>query len=555
MQLTGSQIIAEVLLEQGADTIFGYPGGTVLNIYDELYKYQDKIRHVTTAHEQGATHAADGYARSTGKTGVVLVTSGPGATNAVTGIATAYMDSIPMVVITGNVSCDLIGKDSFQEVYTEGLSFPITKHSFSVRKIENLADNLRDAFRIAKSGRPGPVLVDVPKDLTAQKYEFSLSKKELAHTKNIYISDQIQEASQLINNAKRPVVYYGGGVVSADASELLYELVHKAHLPSCHTIMGSGVLSYNDPLNIGIIGMHGTVSAGLAVKNCDLLIAIGARFSDRVATDVSKFAGDAKIIQIDIDPSELNKNISVDVGIVGNMHDILNDLMPIVNHSSDNAWMNQINQWQAELDYRPEDSQEIIKPHQLFSVLEKITDSNTIIATDVGQHQMWASQYCGRTKPRSFLTSGGLGTMGYGYGAAIGAQIGNHDSRVIHITGDGSFHMNLNELCTAVSYELPVITIILNNSVLGMVRQWQTKFYEQRYSCTSLERKTDFVKIAEAFGGKGYRAENIAEFEKVLELALQNKKGPTVIDCIIDKDESVFPMIPAGKSIDDVMLA
>lgn len=555
MQLTGSQIIAEVLLEQGTDTIFGYPGGTVLNIYDELYKYQDKLRHVTTAHEQGATHAADGYARSTGKTGVVLVTSGPGATNAVTGIATAYMDSIPMVVITGNVSCNLIGKDSFQEVYTEGISFPITKHSFSVRNIEKLADNLRDAFRIAQSGRPGPVLVDIPKDITADKCEFISKEREVAHTKNLYTMDQIHEAAALINNAQKPVVYYGGGVVSADASELLYNLVHKAFIPSCHTIMGTGVLSYNDPLELGIIGMHGTVSAGLAVKNCDLLIAIGARFSDRVATDVSKFADGAKIIQIDIDPSELNKNVLVDIGIVGNMHDILNNLLPLVNPSDDEQWMNQIAKWQDELDYKPEDSDKVIKPHQLFAVLEKVTDLNTIIATDVGQHQMWASQYCGRTKARSFLTSGGLGTMGYGYGAAIGAQIGNPDSRVIHITGDGSFHMNLNELCTTVSYELPVITIILNNSVLGMVRQWQTKFYEQRYSCTSLERKTDFVKIAEAFGGRGYRAENIAEFEKALELALQNKNGPTLIDCVIDKDESVYPMIPAGKSIDDVMLA
>lgn len=555
MQLTGSQIIAEVLLEQGTDTIFGYPGGTVLNIYDELYKYQDKLRHVTTAHEQGATHAADGYARSTGKTGVVLVTSGPGATNAVTGIATAYMDSIPMVVITGNVSCNLIGKDSFQEVYTEGISFPITKHSFSVRNIEKLADNLRDAFRIAQSGRPGPVLVDIPKDITADKCEFISKEREVAHTKNLYTMDQINEAADLINNAQKPVVYYGGGVVSADASEILYDLVHKAFLPSCHTIMGTGVLSYNDPLDLGIIGMHGRVSAGLAVKNCDLLIAIGARFSDRVATDVTKFANGAKIIQIDIDPSELNKNVLVDVGIIGNMHDVLNELLPLVNPSDDERWMNQITKWQDELDYKPEDSDKVIKPHQLFSILEKITDLNTIIATDVGQHQMWASQYCGRTKPRSFLTSGGLGTMGYGYGAAIGAQIGNPKSRVIHITGDGSFHMNLNELCTTVSYKLPVITIVLNNSVLGMVRQWQTKFYEQRYSCTSLERKTDFVKVAEAFGGTGYRAENIAEFEKALELALQNKNGPTLIDCVIDKDESVYPMIPAGKSIDDVMLS
>lgn len=555
MQLTGSQIIAEVLIEQGVDTIFGYPGGTVLNIYDELYKYQDRLRHVTTAHEQGATHAADGYARSTGKTGVVLVTSGPGATNAVTGIATAYMDSIPMVVITGNVPCELIGKDSFQEVYIEGISFPITKHSFSVRNIENLAQNLRDAFRIASSGRPGPVLVDIPKDITAKSCEFISEMLEIPISKQLYTKEEIDQLSDLINRAEKPVVYFGGGVISSNASELLYEFLHKTKIPSCHTLMGSGVLSYKDELNMGMIGMHGSVSSGLAVKHCDLLIAIGARFSDRVATNKDKFANSAQIVHIDIDPSELNKNIRSDLGIIGDIKSVLNELIPKVNKVDRRPWLDEISKWQVKLDYRPDDSKSCIKPHQLFISLEKIIDNNTIISTDVGQHQMWASQYCGRTKPRSFLTSGGLGTMGFGYGAAIGAQVANPNSRVIHITGDGSFHMNLNELCTAVSYRLPIITIIVNNSVLGMVRQWQTSFYDKRYSCTSLERKTDFVKISEAFGGFGEKVSTLDQFEIALNKAMQNKDAPTVIDCIIDKDEFVLPMIPAGKSIDEVILS
>lgn len=555
MQLTGSQIIAEVLIEQGVDTIFGYPGGTVLNIYDELYKYQDRLRHVTTAHEQGATHAADGYARSTGKTGVVLVTSGPGATNAVTGIATAYMDSIPMVVITGNVPCELIGKDSFQEVYIEGISFPITKHSFSVRNIENLAQNLRDAFRIASSGRPGPVLVDIPKDITAKSCEFISEMLEIPISKQLYTKEEIDQLSDLINRAEKPVVYFGGGVISSNASELLYEFLHKTKIPSCHTLMGSGVLSYKDELNMGMIGMHGSVSSGLAVKHCDLLIAIGARFSDRVATNKDKFANSAQIVHIDIDPSELNKNIRSDLGIIGDIKSVLNELIPKVNKVDRRPWLDEISKWQVKLDYRPDDSKSCIKPHQLFISLEKIIDNNTIISTDVGQHQMWASQYCGRTKPRSFLTSGGLGTMGFGYGAAIGAQVANPNSRVIHITGDGSFHMNLNELCTAVSYKLPIITIIVNNSVLGMVRQWQTSFYDKRYSCTSLERKTDFVKISEAFGGFGEKVSTLDQFEIALNKAMQNKDAPTVIDCIIDKDEFVLPMIPAGKSIDEVILS
>lgn len=554
MQLTGAQIVTEVLMEQGVDTIFGYPGGTVLNIYDELYKCQDRINHITTAHEQGATHAADGYARSTGKTGVVIVTSGPGATNAVTGIATAYMDSIPMVVISGNVPCDLIGKDSFQEVYMEGISFPITKHSFVVRDVNKLADNLREAFRIANSGRPGPVLVDIPKDITVKQCEFVKKDKVIVGINSRYTKEQIEEIALIINASERPVVYYGGGVVASDASDLLYDFVHGASIPSCHTIMSSGVLSFDDPFNMGMIGMHGTVSAGLAVKHCDLLIAVGARFSDRVATNKDKFASDAKIIHIDVDPSELNKNVKIDHGIVGDVSKVLADLIPLINKVEHRPWLDKIVEWQNELDYKPEDSDQRITPHQLLIALAKTVGSDAIIVTDVGQHQMWTCQYCGRRKTRSFLTSGGLGTMGFGYGAAIGAQTANPNRKVIHITGDGSFHMNMNELCTSVSYQLPIVTIIMNNNVLGMVRQWQTNFYDKRYSCTSLERKTDYVKIAQAFGGEGYRAETLDEFKHSLDIALQETNKPTVIECILDKDESVLPMIPAGKCIDDVLM-
>lgn len=554
MNLTGSQILAEVLLEQGVDTIFGYPGGAVLNIYDALYDYQDRIKHVLTSHEQGASHAADGYARATGKTGVVLATSGPGATNLVTGIATAYMDSIPMVAITGNVSTGLLGKDSFQEIYITGITMPITKHNFLVRDVNDLADVLRKAFQIANTGRKGPVLVDIPKDITAAKCEFTpaspLPIDKAPYKKN---EEALRMAADLINKAQQPVIYYGGGVSSSEASDELCQLIHKANIPATHTMMAAGIVKYDDPFNIGMLGMHGSKSANKAIGNADLVIAIGARFSDRVALNPKKFAPKSNIIQIDIDASEINKNVLVDCSIGGDVKAVLNDLIPMVNEATHEGWMQKIQKW-CDTDYKPKDNEKVLKPHQLLNRLCEMTPENTVFVTDVGQHQMWAAQYLHHSHPRSFITSGGLGTMGFGYGAAIGARFGLcANKRVVHITGDGSFHMNLNEAATAVSYGLPIITIIMNNSVLGMVYQWQTAFYEKRYSSTVPGRKTDFAKLAEAFGAKGFRAANLAEFEDALSQALK-EKGPVWIDCTIAREERVLPMIPAGGTIEDTIM-
>lgn len=552
MKLNGSQIIVEVLVEQGVDTIFGYPGGAVLNIYDELYRNQDRIRHITTAHEQGASHAADGYARATGKTGVVLATSGPGATNLVTGIATAMMDSVPMVAITGNVSNDLLGWDSFQEVYITGVTMPITKHNYVVRRVEDLADTLRNAFRIAQTGRPGPVLVDIPKDVTAATCEFT--HKEPLPIKKTYELKQtyIEMAAKLINEAQRPVIFFGGGVVSSQAGSELSQLMNKAGIPACHTIMGTGALSYEDPLNLGMVGMHGYLSSGYAIKEADLVIALGTRFSDRVATDKHHFAENATILHIDIDAAEINKNVIIDYSIIGDIKEVLTNLLPYVEATEHKEWLKQVAYWRKQ-DYQPEDSDTELRPHQVIGKIAEIAGEDAIIVTDVGQHQMWAAQYCHRTHSRSFLTSGGLGTMGYGYGAAIGAKMAQPNRPVVHVTGDGSFHMNLNEMCTAVSYHLPIITVLMNNQVLGMVRQWQTVFYGGRYSCTDLHRQTDFVKLADAFGGKGYRCTNIAEFDAAMREAMK-ADGPVLIECCIGKDEKVLPMIPPGGTIDDVML-
>ena len=509
MLLTGAEIIAEVLIEQGATTIFGYPGGAVLNIYDALYEYRDKIRHIMTAHEEGASHAADGYARATGKTGVVLATSGPGATNLVTGIATAYMDSVPLVALTGNVGTSLIGRDSFQEVYIAGITMPITKHNFVVRDVSQLADILRDAFRIARTGRCGPVLVDIPKDVTAAKTEFERAGPVEIPEPPMPVQEDILHAAEIINSAKRPIIYFGGGVVSSGASEKLAALIHTANIPACHTIMGTGVLADDDPLNLGMIGMHGCFTTNKAIDEADVVVAVGTRFSDRVALNTKKFAGRATIIHIDIDPSEISKNVPADCSLIGDVDRILTELL-------------------------------------------RLAGEDAIFVTDVGQHQMWAAQYCGRSKPRSFLTSGGLGTMGFGYGAAIGAKIAQPNRRVIHITGDGSFHMNLNEACTVASYNLPIITVIMNNTVLGMVRQWQTVFYGGRYSSTSPERKTDFPKVAEGFGLSGVRVTTPKEFEQAFAKALEDNK-PVWIECMIDKDEKVLPMIPAGGTIEDMI--
>ena len=552
MVKNGAEILIDALVEQGVDTIFGYPGGAVLNIYDALYKNSDRIRHILTAHEQGAAHAADGYARATGKVGVCLATSGPGATNLVTGIATAYMDSIPMVAITGNVGTSLIGRDSFQEVYIAGITMPITKHNFVVRDVDELADTVRDAFRIAASGRPGPVLIDIPKDITAAKCEF-IPKGKVEINETYEISDEeLQTVADMIAASERPMIYYGGGVETSDAGDMLLQLQRKADIPSAHTMMAIGCIPDTEPLSLGMIGMHGTVSAAWAVERCDLLVCIGARFSDRVATNTKRFAPSAKVIHVDIDNAEINKNIGVDYAIVSDAETFLEKVMPYIKEAKHDAWRAQIAEWQTKLDYVPKDDESVIHPHQLLRTVAEETPEDTIIATDVGQHQLWSAQYNGRKHVRQFLTSGGLGTMGFGYGAALGAQVAFPDRTVVHITGDGSFHMNLNEICTAVSHNLPVITIIMNNRVLGNVRQWQTMFYGSRYSQTDPHRKTDYVKLADAFGARGFRVSNIAELRDALREAMK-RTGPVLIDAQIDKDERVLPMIPAGGTVDDLV--
>ena len=553
MKLTGSQIFVEVLVEQGVDTLFGYPGGAVLNLYDELYKNSDRIRHVLTAHEQGASHAADGYARATGRTGVVLATSGPGATNLVTGIATAYMDSVPMVAFTGNVATTLLGKDSFQEADIEGITMPITKHNYTVRRVEDLADTMRAAFRIAQSGRKGPVLVDIPKDITAASCEFTPKAPELIRTVTQYNEEDVKKAAQMINESERPIVYFGGGVRSAAGCQPLRDLLEKTGMPATYTLMAAGVLSYGEPHNLGLLGMHGCYAANKAIDEADLVIAVGTRFSDRVALNPDSFAKRAKIIQIDIDPSELGKNVDVDLSLTGDASYILQAILPYVEKTEHKLWMEQIRGWQKD-DYKPVDSDTELKPHQIIDEICNQAGPEAVYVTDVGQHQMWAAQYLHHTKSRGFLTSGGLGTMGFGYGAAIGAQMAlGRDARVVMLTGDGSFHMNLNEACTAVSYDLPIITIIFNNQVLGMVRQWQTTFYEKRYSDTDPHRKTDFVKLAEGFGAKGYRAATPAEFKAAFADAMK-QKGPSWIDCRIGKDEKVLPMIPGGGTVNDIIM-
>ena len=552
MKLTGSQIFVEVLVEQGVDTLFGYPGGAVLNLYDELYKNSDRIRHVLTAHEQGASHAADGYARATGRTGVVLATSGPGATNLVTGIATAYMDSVPMVAFTGNVATTLLGKDSFQEAYIEGITMPITKHNYTVRRVEDLADTMRAAFRIAQSGRKGPVLVDIPKDITAASCEFTPKAPELIRTVTRYNEEDVKKAAQMINESERPIVYFGGGVRSAAGCQPLRDLLEKTGMPATYTLMAAGVLSYGEPHNLGLLGMHGCYAANKAIDEADLVIAVGTRFSDRVALNPDSFAKRAKIIQIDIDPSELGKNVDVDLSLTGDASYILQAILPYVEKTEHKLWMEQIRSWQKN-DYKPVDSDTELKPHQIIDEICNQAGPEAVYVTDVGQHQMWAAQYLHHTKSRGFLTSGGLGTMGFGYGAAIGAQMAlGRDARVVMLTGDGSFHMNLNEICTAVSYNLPVITIIMNNRVLGNVRQWQTMFYGGRYSQTDPHRKTDYVKLADAFGARGFRVSNIAELRDALREAMKCT-GPVLIDAQIDKDERVLPMIPAGGTVDDLV--
>lgn len=554
MKKTGAQIIVEVLLEQGVDTVFGYPGGSVLNIYDALYEYRDRINHILTAHEQGASHAADGYARASGKTGVVFATSGPGATNLVTGIATAYMDSIPMVAITGNVGTDFLGRDSFQEVDITGVTLPVTKHNTIVKRIEDLAPALRDAFRIANTGRKGPVLVDVPKDITAAVIDYEPCPPAVPEEMPSADPSQIDAAVEALLKSRRPVLYAGGGVISANASEQLAALAHKFDIPVANSIMGLGSFPQDDPLSLGMIGMHGSLVANRAADECDVLIAVGARFSDRVAGNRRAFAASAKIIHIDIDPAEMGKNVAIDLPITGDAREILSRLMDALPQGDHH-------EWRAELDTIRADGEQhltrggldgYIDPRDVIETVDRLTPADTQIVTDVGQHQMWAAQYYTYRQPRTLITSGGLGTMGFGLGAAIGAQIANPEKRTVLFSGDGSFHMNLNEITTLASYNVPVVDIVMNNTVLGMVRQWQTAFYGKRYSQTDPHRRTDIKALAEAFGVKGLVIEKPEEIESKLKEALDHN-GPVVIDCRIAPDQSVLPMIPPGCGVDDII--
>ncbi|MDG5856734.1 biosynthetic-type acetolactate synthase large subunit [Clostridium beijerinckii] len=549
MLLTGAEILIKSLLDEGVETIFGYPGGAVLNIYDELYKYKDKIRHVLTCHEQGASHAADGYARATGKVGVCLATSGPGATNLVTGIATAYMDSIPMVAITGNVAKPLLGKDSFQEVDITGITMPITKHNYIVRDINELQDIIREAFYIAKEGRPGPVLIDIPKDITAEKTQYNkIIPKEIVRKSEHITEKSLQEAVELINQSKRPLIYAGGGIGISGATSELTKFAEKINCPVSTSLMCMAEFPNDHELYTGMIGMHGTKASNIAATKCDLLITLGARFSDRVISNQNHIKN-AKILQIDVDPAEINKNIKVDTCIVGDLKVALNQLIPIIEEKKNDEWLNTINNLKENNKLVPYCD---LTPELFFDRLNKLNDGSFIISTEVGQHQMWTAQYFNFKSERTFITSGGLGTMGYGLGAAIGAQIGRLDKRVFNIAGDGSFGMNCNELVTAVKNNLPLIQVIMNNNCLGMVRQWQDFFYEGRYSETTLDRPTDYVKLAEAFGAKAFRITQVDEIDDILRKALDSE-GPVLIDYLINSDKKVFPMVAPGAPINQII--
>jgi acetolactate synthase-1/2/3 large subunit len=548
MQLTGSQIVIECLKEQGVDTVFGYPGGSILNIYDEIYKHSDEIKHILTSHEQGASHAADGYARATGKVGVCLATSGPGATNLVTGIATAYMDSVPMVAITANVNLPLLGKDSFQEVDIAGVTMPITKHGYIVKDVNKLADTIRKAFKIAKSGRPGPVLVDITKDVTANKCEFTPKKPDAPEIKNKYNQNDIDVALELIKNAKKPYIYLGGGAIISGATREVKEFAEKIQAPVCDTLMAKGAFDGYSDLYTGMIGMHGTKTSNLGVSQCDLLIALGARFSDRVIGNPKRFAENAKILHIDIDAAEVNKNIKTDASIIGDLKTVLKELNSKLEQQNHDEWLSVIRELKEKYPLKYE-SDKLTCPY-IIEELDKVTKGKAIISTDVGQHQMWAAQYYRYTEPRTFLSSGGLGTMGYGLGACIGAKVGRPDKICVNIAGDGCFRMNMNELATASRYNIPIIQIIINNHVLGMVRQWQTLFYGQRYSQTVLTDKVDFCKVSEGLGCEAIRVTKREEVAPAIEKAISLNK-PVVIECIIEEDDKVFPMVPAGAPISD----
>ena len=547
MQLTGAQIVIECLKEQGVDTVFGYPGGAILNVYDELYKHSHEIKHVLTSHEQGASHAADGYARATGRVGVCLATSGPGATNLVTGIATAYMDSVPMVALTCNVGVSLLGKDSFQEIDIAGITTPITKHNFIVKDVAKLAETIRRAFRIARKGRPGPVLVDIPKDVTANETEYtSVSiEKEERYRENI-TEESLRNAVKMIQKAKKPYLFVGGGAVISEASDELLEFVEKVQMPVADSLMGKGAFDGNHRLYTGMLGMHGTKTSNYGVSECDLLIAVGVRFSDRVTGNAKKFAKNAKILQFDIDPAEINKNIITDAHIIGDIKEILLSLNQRLEQQDHSEWIEKVMTYKEK--YPLKYSERGLSGPFMIEEIYKQTQGDAIIVTEVGQHQMWAAQFYQYNKPRTLITSGGLGTMGYGLGAAIGAQMANPDKQVINIAGDGCFRMNMNEMATAVRQKLPLIQVVVNNHVLGMVRQWQTLFYEQHYSATILNDSVDFVKVAEAMGAIGIRATTREEFQDALAKALSSQM-PVLIDCIIDSDDKVWPMVAPGADI------
>ena len=548
MQLTGSEIVIECLKEQGVDTVFGYPGGAILNVYDELYKHQNEIKHILTSHEQEAAHAADGYARATGKVGVCLATSGPGATNLVTGIATAYMDSIPIVAITCNVGVSLLGKDSFQEIDITGITLPITKHNFIVKDVNNLAATIRKAFAIAKKGRPGPVLIDIPKDVTANKAEYVKEKPVTVEPSQNICETQLDTAVEMIKEAKKPYIFVGGGAILSGASEELYTFAKKVDAPVTDSLMGKGAFPGTDPLYTGMLGMHGTKTSNYGVSECDLLIVIGARFSDRVTGNAQKFAQNAKIIQIDVDVAEMNKNVMISAGVVGDIKVVLDRLNERLEQQDHAEWVTKIQEYKEK--YPLVYHKDVLSGPFVVEEIYRQTKGEAIISTEVGQHQMWAAQFYKYTKPRTFLTSGGLGTMGYGLGAALGAKSGREDKVVVNIAGDGCFRMNMNEIATAVRHNIPVIQVVINNHVLGMVRQWQNLFYGQRYSATVLNDAVDFVKLAEAMGAEGIRATTQEEFKSAFEKAM-NLGRPVVIDCQIDSDDKVWPMVAPGAAISE----
>ncbi len=551
MLLSGADIIVRTLIEQGCDVVFGYPGGQIINVYDSLYKYSDELKHVLTAHEQGAAHAADGYARATGKVGVVIATSGPGATNLVTGIATAYIDSVPLVAITGNVPNSVIGTDGFQEIDITGITLPITKHNYFVGSIEDLADTIREAFRIASSGRPGPVLIDVPKDVQIAKYEYEPMPKVEKDVKNAAKDIRIQQAAECINSAEKPFIYFGGGLISGDAREEVLELAELIDAPIGCSMMGISGVPTDHPRFLGMQGMHGHYACSMSMHNADCIIALGARFNDRVTGNRAKFAKKAKIVHIDIDGAELSKTVEPTHGLRGDVKLTLQKLIPLLNKAVRPEWQAVVDRFKAD-EAAGLDSREGMTPRNVINTLNKYLDADTPVATDVGQHQMWSAQYLKFTNSRRFISSGGLGTMGFGLGAAIGAQLGSKQRSVL-VTGDGSFGMCLNEMATAVSENLPVVILIMNNGVLGMVRQWQTLFFDKHYSNTVLDRQTDFVKLAEAFGAKASRALTLDELNNALAEAF-NHNGPYLIDCAIDKDEFVLPMLPPGGSMDDIIV-